>query len=326
MTKPLKIDVAVETWPLAGEFVIARGAKREAAVVVVRVTDGAVAGCGECVPYTRYGETLESVCAAVRAHAHLHDRDALLSQMPPGAARNALDCALWDYEAKSSGKSAAARAGVAPLSSVTTAYTISLGEPDAMAETAARAAQTMPLLKIKLGRPDDAERMRRIRAACPNARLIGDANEGWTPKTLPALLIAAADAGFELIEQPVPAGEDDCLAKIERQVTVCADESVHTAADLPHLRERYDAVNVKLDKAGGLTEALALSRRAHDLGFKVMVGCMVATSLAMAPAILVAQTANWVDLDGPLLLARDREPALRYDGALVYPPSPELWG
>jgi L-Ala-D/L-Glu epimerase len=326
MTKSLKIDVTAETWPLAGEFVIARGAKREAAVVVVRVSDGAVAGRGECVPYARYGETVESVCAAVRAHAYLHARDALLSQMPPGAARNALDCALWDYEAKSSGKSAAALAGLPPLAPVTTAYTISLGEPDEMAQTAARAAHTMPLLKIKLGRPDDAERMLQIRAACPTARLIGDANEGWTPETLPVLLAAAADAGFELIEQPVPAGEDACLAKIRRDVTVCADESLHTAVDLPHLRGRYDAVNIKLDKAGGLTQALTLSRQARELGFKVMVGCMVATSLAMAPAVLVAQGADWVDLDGPLLLARDRDPALRYEGALVYPPSAQLWG
>jgi L-Ala-D/L-Glu epimerase len=326
MTKPWKIDVAVETWPLAGEFVIARGAKREAAVVVVHVTNGTVVGRGECVPYARYGETLESVCAAVRAHAHLHDRNAVLSQMPPGAARNALDCALWDHEAKSSGKSAAALAGLPPLTSVTTAYTISLGEPDAMADAAARAAQTMPLLKIKLGRHDDAQRMRRVRAACPATRLIGDANEGWTPATLPALLAVAAEAGFELIEQPVPAGEEACLAKIRRDVTVCADESIHTAADLPHLWGRYDAVNIKLDKAGGLTEALTLSRRARELGFKVMVGCMVATSLAMAPAVLVAQGADWVDLDGPLLLARDRDPALRYEGALVHPPSAQLWG
>jgi L-alanine-DL-glutamate epimerase-like enolase superfamily enzyme len=278
------------------------------------------------VPYARYGETPDGVCAAIRAQRNVSDRKALLAEMQPGAARNALDCALWDYEAKRMGKSAAELAGCRQPEAVTTAYTISLDEPRRMAAEAARAAETMPLLKIKLGGEDDADRMRRIRGACPGTRLIGDANEAWTEAALPELLAAAADAGFELIEQPLPAGEDAALARIRRAVPVCADEALHTRADLGRLRERYDAVNIKLDKAGGLTEALALSEQARAMGFRIMVGCMVATSLAIAPALLLAQEAHWVDLDGPLLLARDRAPGLRYEGARVHPAPPELWG
>ena len=246
--------------------------------------------------------------------------------MPAGAARNALDCALWDYEAKRSGISAAALAGLQRLDALTTAYTISLDTPGNMAAKAAHAAQTMPLLKIKLGGEGDADRMRQIRAACPQARLIADANEAWTPAMLPELMATAAEAGFELIEQPLPAGQDAALAQIRREVPVCADESLHTRSDLDRLRGRYDAVNIKLDKAGGLTEALALAEAARASGFKIMVGCMVATSLAIAPAVLLAQGADWVDLDGPLLLARDREPSLRYEGGLLHPAPSQLWG
>ena len=326
MPTSLTIDVDVETWPIAGEFVIARGAKREAVVVVVRVSDGTVAGRGECVPYARFGETVESVRTAILAQAHVTSRTALLKQMPAGAARNALDCALWDYEAKRSGTSVAALAGLERLDALTTAYTISLDTPGNMAAKAAHAAQTMPLLKIKLGGEGDADRMRQIRAACPRARLIADANEAWTPALLPELMTIAAETGFGLIEQPLPADQDAALAQIRRDVPVCADESLHTRSDLHRLRGRYDAVNIKLDKAGGLTEALALAETARTLGFKIMVGCMVATSLAIAPAVLLAQGASWVDLDGPLLLARDRESPLRYEGALLYPASPQLWG
>jgi L-alanine-DL-glutamate epimerase-like enolase superfamily enzyme len=326
MPVPLKIELAVETWPIAGQFAIARGVKREATVVVATVGDGTTAGRGECVPYGRYGETQDGVCAAIRAQRNVSDRTALLAEMAPGAARNALDCALWDYEAKHTGKSAAELAGCRKLEAVTTAYTISLDEPHRMATEAARAAETMPLLKIKLGGEGDTDRMRRIRRACPGTRLIGDANEAWTEAALPQLLAAAADAGFELIEQPLPAGGDATLARVRRAVPVCADESLHTRADLARLRDGYDAVNIKLDKAGGLTEALALSEQARAMGFRIMVGCMVATSLAIAPAMLLAQQAHWVDLDGPLLLTRDRAPGLRYEGARVYPASPDLWG
>lgn len=326
MPASLTIDVGVETWPIAGEFVIARGAKREAIVVVVHVGDGAVVGRGECVPYARYGETVESVRTALLAQPNVTTRTALLDQMPAGAARNALDCALWDYEAKRSGTSVAVLAGLQRLDALTTAYTISLDSPDTMAVKAAHAAQTMPLLKIKLGGEDDADRMRQIRAACSQARLIADANEAWTPALLPDLMATAAEAGFELIEQPLPAGQDAALDQVRREVPVCADESLHTRSDLDRLRGCYDAVNIKLDKAGGLTEAFALAEAARALGLKIMVGCMVATSLSMAPAVLLAQGADWVDLDGPLLLARDREPSLRYDGGLLHPASSQLWG
>jgi L-alanine-DL-glutamate epimerase-like enolase superfamily enzyme len=255
----------------------------------------------------------------------LTDRETLRRQMPAGAARNALDCALWDLEAKRAGQRAAALAGLPPLRPVTTAYTISLDEPEAMAATAAGAARRMPLLKLKLGGAGDAERLRAVRLACPTVRLIADANEACTSELLPSLMQAAAETGVELIEQPLPADADAALAGA-RPVPVCADESLHTLADLDRLAGRYDAINIKLDKAGGLTEALALAAAARARGLSIMVGCMVSTSLAMAPALLLAQDAAWVDLDGPLLLARDRTPALSYEGALVHPPEPPLWG
>jgi L-alanine-DL-glutamate epimerase-like enolase superfamily enzyme len=327
MTLSHSVRIEIETWPIAGVFAISRGAKREATVVAVHVGDGEFTGRGECVPYARYGETVGSVHAAIRAAAVSMklDRAGLQRLAPPGAARNALDCALWDLEAKRTGTSAAALAGLPPPTPVVTAYTIGLGEADAMAQAAA-SARDKPLLKIKLGGDGDAERMRAVRTARAEARLIADANEAWTPALLPALMAVAAECGFEAIEQPLPAGADAALAEIERRVPVCADESVHTRADLAALAGRYDAVNIKLDKAGGLTEALALANEAREAGFRVMVGCMVATSLAMAPAMLLAQGADWVDLDGPLLLARDRQPGLVYEGALVHPPEPRLWG
>jgi L-alanine-DL-glutamate epimerase-like enolase superfamily enzyme len=245
--------------------------------------------------------------------------------MPAGAARNAVDCALWDWEAKHSGTGAAALAGLPAPGPVTTAFTLSLGSADAMAARAA-SVPSMPLLKLKLGGVGDAARLRAVRVARPDARLIADANEAWTPELLPELLAVAAETGIEVVEQPLPAGADAALAEIEREVPVCADEALHTRAELAALAGRYDAVNIKLDKAGGLTEALALAAEARAAGLRIMVGCMVATSLAMAPALLVAQDADWVDLDGPLLLARDRQPGLAYEGALVHPAPPGLWG
>ena len=326
MPATLKVEATVETWPIAGEFAISRGAKREATAVVARVSDGAVSGRGECCPYGRYGETVEGVRVAIAALARVSDRAELSRQMPAGAARNAVDCALWDWEAKRSRTSAAALAGLpAPLRPVTTAYTIGLGSAEAMAAKAA-AVPSLPLLKLKLAGEGDAGRLRAVRRARPDARLIADANEAWTPEQLPELMAVAAETGVEAIEQPLPAGDDAALARIERRVPVCADESLHTRADLAALAGRYDAVNIKLDKAGGLTEALALAADARAAGLRIMVGCMVATSLAMAPALLLAQTADWVDLDGPLLLARDRQPGLAYEGALVHPALPELWG
>jgi L-Ala-D/L-Glu epimerase / N-acetyl-D-glutamate racemase len=325
MPVALKIEATVETWPIAGTFTISRGAKREAAVVVAQVSDAANVGRGECCPYARYGETVEGVRDAIVALDEVRSRVELLQRMPAGAARNALDCALWDWEAKRTGTGVATLAGLPAPHPVTTAYTISLGSAEEMAAKAA-AAHSMPLLKLKLGGDGDAERMRRVRAACPGTRLIADANEGWTPDALPALMAVAAETGLELIEQPLPAGSDAALAETERKVPVCADESLHTRADLARLARLYDAINIKLDKAGGLTEALALAAGARAAGLRIMVGCMVATSLAMAPALLLAQDADWVDLDGPLLLARDRQPGLVYDGALVHPPTAALWG
>jgi L-alanine-DL-glutamate epimerase-like enolase superfamily enzyme len=253
------------------------------------------------------------------------DRSELQHAMPPGAARNALDCAFWDLEAKRTGRPVHALAGLPPPQPRVTAYTISLGTPAAMAEAAAKAA-TRKLLKVKLGGDGDPERIAAVRTAAPASELIVDANEGWSPENLAANLAACAAAGVTLVEQPLPAGRDEALAAVARPIPVCADESVHDRASLAGLRGRYDAVNIKLDKTGGLTEALAMAREAERLGFALMVGCMVATSLAMAPALLVAQGARVVDLDGALLLARDRPDGLRYEGSLVHPSIPALWG
>ena len=325
----LTLSVRIERWPIAGTFTIARGAKTEAIVVVAEVGDGVHVGRGECVPYPRYNETPDATQAALLAMTDAlksgMDRQALQDAMPAGAARNALDCALWDYEAKASGARVwqlLKRDAPQPL---TTAYTISLAAADAMAEATAKAAHRS-LLKIKLGGDGDEARIRAVRNAAPNSELIVDANESWTNDNLARNLDACAAAGVTLVEQPLPAGRDEALAKLRRPIAVCADESVHDRASLGQLRDRYDAINIKLDKTGGLTEALALADAARAFGFDLMVGCMVATSLSMAPAILLAQTARVVDLDGALLLAKDRENGLRYGGSLVYPPGAGLWG
>jgi L-alanine-DL-glutamate epimerase-like enolase superfamily enzyme len=326
---PAALRIRIETWPIAGQFTISRGAKTEAKVVVAELTDGNTVGRGECVPYARYGESVEGVAAALEAMAGAVSkgltREELQSAMPAGAARNALDCAFWDFEAKRSGCPVHELADLPAPRALTTSYTISLGTPEAMAK-AAQAAADRPLLKIKLGADGDAERIAAIRAAVLSAELIVDANEGWTPGNLIANLKACAAAGVTLIEQPLPAAADDALRGLERPVPVCADESAHDRASLSALSGKYDAVNIKLDKTGGLTEALLMARAAQDLGLKIMSGCMVATSLSMAPAMLLAQVAQWVDLDGPLLLAKDREHGLRYDGSLVHPATRAVWG
>jgi L-alanine-DL-glutamate epimerase-like enolase superfamily enzyme len=281
------------------------------------------------VPYARYGETVEQVAAAIAAMAgdiaRGLDREGLQTAMPRGAARNALDCAFWDLAAKRAGSPVHELVGLDTPKPLTTAYTISLGTPEAMAQAAAKAADRT-LLKVKLGGGDDVARISAVRRAAPNAELIVDANEGWTPDDLAMNLAACAQAGVTLVEQPLPANRDEALAGLARTVPICADESVHATASLSALVGKYDAVNIKLDKTGGLTEALAMARQAERLGFTLMVGCMVATSLAMAPAVLVAQRARVVDLDGPLLLARDRPDGLRYEGSLVHPATPALWG
>ncbi len=323
------LSLSVDRFPLARAFVISRGAKTEAVVVVAEIRQGEARGRGECTPYARYGESVESVLAqieSVRAAIEAGaDRTALQTLLPAGAARNALDCALWDLDAKRLGVPAYAMAGLHRLGPATTCYTISVGDPDAMAAHAAEAA-ARPLLKVKLAGAGDAARISAVRAAAPEATLVVDANEAWDEKNLAANLEACAQAGVALVEQPLPAGRDQALARLRRPIPVCADESVHERAGLPALRDRYDAINVKLDKAGGLTEALALAAEGERLGFSIFVGCMVASSLAMAPAMLIAARARFVDLDGPLLLARDRPEGLRYEGSIVYPPEPALWG
>ncbi len=321
--------VEAERFPIAGTFTISRGSKTEAEVICCTLRQDGFAGRGECVPYRRYGETIDSVLAAIEAaRARVEagiDRAGLLAAMPAGAARNALDCALWDLEAKITGRSAAATGGIATPKPVVTAYTLSLDTPENMAAQA-RLNASRPLLKVKIGGDGDRERIRAVVEAAPASRIILDANEGWTEADVADNLAFAAGLGIALVEQPLPAGRDAALAGLARPLPVCADESVHTAEDLPALLGRYDAVNIKLDKAGGLTAALALRDRARALGFQVMVGCMVGTSLGMAPAMLLAQDADFVDLDGPLLLARDREPGLVYSGSLVSPPRRDLWG
>ena len=323
------LSVKAESFPIAGRFTISRGSKTEAEVLTCTVTDGRFFGRGECVPYRRYGETMDGVREAIESMAGpIADgitRDDLMRLMPAGAARNAIDCALWDLEAKASGRPAHLTACRAVPRPITTAFTLSLGEPETMAAEA-RANATRPLLKIKLGGPGDIERIHAVRQGAPDSKLILDANEGWTEENIEQNLAAAAEAGAVLVEQPLPAGRDHILGEISRSVPVCADESLHTAEDLDSLARLYDAVNIKLDKAGGLTAALVLRDRAREMGFSVMVGCMVGTSLAMAPAVLLAQDSDFADLDGPLLLARDRSPGLTYAGSLVSPPEAALWG
>lgn len=323
------LTVAVERFPIAGTFTISRGAKTEAVVVAATIADGQARGMGECVPYARYGESVDSVVAAIESVREKIeagcDRSELQGLLSAGAARNALDCALWDFDAKRLGVRAFQMAGLHRLSPATTAYTISVGTPEAMAEAAAKAA-ARPVLKIKLAGAGDPARIAAVRAAAPEAQLIVDANEAWAEADLETHFAACAAAGVALVEQPLPAAQDMALARAKRPIPVCADESVHDREGLATLRDRYDAVNIKLDKTGGLTEALSLAAEAERVGFALFVGCMVGTSLAMAPAMLLAARAQFVDLDGPLLLARDREPGLVYDGSLVHPPAPELWG
>lgn len=323
------LSAIAERYPIRGTFTISRGSKTEAEVVCCTISQGGSKGCGECVPYRRYDETIESVLAQIEAVKPLVEagisRRRLADAMPAGAARNAIDCALWDLEAKLSGTPAFRRIAAREPVAVVTAFTLSLGTPQAMAAEASANAYR-PVLKVKIGGDGDSERIRAVAAAAPQSRIILDANEGWTSENLAENIAIAHSCGVALIEQPLPAGRDEVLREAARLIPICADESVHTADDLPRLIGLYDAINIKLDKAGGLTEAMRLRDAARRHGFQVMVGCMVGTSLAMAPAVLLAQGAEFVDLDGPLLLARDRMPALRYDGSLVSPPDPELWG
>ena len=319
------ITVTSDSFRLAEAFVISRGARTEARVLTVRITRGGWTGWGECVPYARYGETLASVTDQIAALSPDVTRAELARALAPGAARNAVDCALWDLAAKSAGRPVWELAGLCAPLPVITAFTLSLDAPEAMRAAAARHAHR-PLLKIKLGTPEDMPRLEAVRRGAPKARIIVDANEGWSPEIYADLAPHLVRLGVELVEQPLLAGADEMLAEIARPLPVCADESCHDRSSLPGLRGKYDMVNIKLDKTGGLTEALALKAEAEAQGLGVMVGCMVGSSLAMAPAVLLAQGASIVDLDGPLLLAEDRATPLDYDAAGVHPPRPELWG
>lgn len=325
---PRHLAVAIERFPIAGQFVISRGARTEAVVVVATITDGDHRGRGECVPYARYGERVEGVVATIESQrAAIEgglDRTGLQDALPAGAARNAVDCALWDLEAKLTGVPAHVLAGIARVPRSTTAYTISLGTPQTMGDAAQRSGR--PILKIKLGGQGDPARIAAVRAAAPDAVIIADANEAWTPELLAENLAACRQAAVALVEQPLPAGDDEHLAAYRGIIPLGADESLHVRDDLDRLAGLYDVVNVKLDKTGGLTEALALVADAEARGLGIMVGCMVGTSLAMAPAMLLTPRARFVDLDGPLLLAQDRPDGLLYEGSIVSPPTPALWG
>jgi L-alanine-DL-glutamate epimerase-like enolase superfamily enzyme len=325
-----RLSVSRQSFPTRGSFTISRGSRTHVEVVLVELGEGGARGRGECVPYARYGETVEATLQEIEGlrgaiEGGRLDRQALQSALPAGAARNGLDCAFWDLEAKSAGKRVWELAGLPAPRPVTTAYTLSLDTPEKMGQ-AARDNAARPLLKLKLAGPEDLERVEAVRAGAPDARLVVDANEGWDAESFARLAPELARLGVTLVEQPLPADADAALAGLPGHVPLCADESCHDRSSLPHLMGRYDTINVKLDKTGGLTEALALVEAAEAAGFGIMVGCMLATSLAMAPAFLPAQRAQVVDLDGPLLLAEDRAPPLIYDGSTVHPPSAELWG
>ena len=321
----MSIEVTRDVFKLAQVFTISRGSRTEAKVLTAHVTRDGITGRGECVPYARYDETLDSVEDQIRGLPADVTRAALQDLLPAGAARNAVDCALWDLEAKAAGKRVWELAGLPAPGPEITAYTLSLDTPEAMLAQAQKNAHR-PLLKIKLGTPDDMPRLEAVRKGAPEARIIIDANEGWSAEVYADLAPHLVRLGVGLVEQPLPAGEDEALIGMDRPVPVCADESCHDRASLPGLKGKYDVVNIKLDKTGGLTEALLLRDAARVAGYDVMVGCMVGSSLAMAPATLVAQGARVVDLDGPLLLAEDRDQPLVFDDSGVHPPVPALWG
>ncbi len=321
----MKITVTRDVFKLAQVFTIARGSRTEAKVLTVKVEQDGVTGWGECLPYARYDETMDSVTAEIESLPEIFTREELQTLLPAGAARNAVDCALWDLEAKQAGKRVWELAGLPAPGPEITAYTLSLASPEEMQKQAAENAHR-PLLKIKLGTPDDMPRLEAVRAGAPEARIIIDANEGWSAENYAELAPHLVRLGVELVEQPLPAGEDDALIAMDRPVPVCADESCHDRASLSKLKGKYDVVNIKLDKTGGLTEALKLRDAALAEGYQVMVGCMVGSSLAMAPGTLVAQGVTVTDLDGPLLLAEDRDVPLTFDDDGVHPPKADLWG
>lgn len=325
----VELKVRHEAWPVRGKFTISRGSRTQADVVVAELSDGTHVGRGECLPYPRYGESVEGVIAEIEALrgdlAQGLDRQALQARLAAGGARNALDLAFWDLECKRAGKRHWELAGLPAPAPVTTVFTLSLDSAENMGLKAAENA-ARPILKLKLAGPDDLDRVEAVRANAPAARIVIDANEGWTVEQYTTLAPELQRLGVVMVEQPLPVGEDAALAEVARPVPVCADESCHDTATLAGLKGRYDMINIKLDKTGGLTEAVLLAREARARGLSIMVGCMLGTSLGMAPAALLANDAEFVDLDGPLLLARDRDPPLRYEGSLMHPPTPDLWG
>ena len=321
----LQVSVKHEKFRLREVFTIARGSRELADVLTVSVSNGNLTGRGECVPYSRYGESIESVTHQIQSLPYEFDRAKLQELLPAGAARNAVDCALWDLEAKQKGKRVWDLIGVPAPEPVVTAFTISLASPDQM-RASAKKHSDRPLLKIKLGTPDDMPRLEAVRVGAPNSQIIVDANEGWSADVYRELAPHLMGLGVTMVEQPLPAGDDELLGEIDRPLPVCADESCHDTSSLPDLAGKYDMINIKLDKTGGLTEALKLKKKALKEGYKLMVGCMVGSSLAMAPATIIAQGADIVDLDGPLLLAEDREKPLKFNEKGVHPPTKELWG
>ena len=325
----LKLAVKSESWPIRGSFTISRGSKTQVDVVLVELTDGQYRGHGECVPYARYGESCASVIETIHSFQPAIEQGLELAElqflMPAGAARNAVDCAMWDFLAKKSQCSVAALAGVNSLAPQMTAYTLSLDTPEKMYLAAVENAH-YPMLKLKLAGAGDVERVKAVRDGSPAARLIVDANEGWTAETYQQLVPELYTQGVEMIEQPLPADQDDALITLDRPIPLCADESCHDRSSLIDIISKYDMINIKLDKTGGLTEALALKQDAQAEGLGIMVGCMLATSLAMAPAIIVAQGAQVVDLDGPLLLEKDRDQGMLFENGFIFPATPALWG
>jgi len=324
-----RVSFRVETWPVRGEFRISRGSQTEIAVVTVEIREGSVIGRGECRPYARYGETPESVMAAIEAiRQELQEgleQDELQNYLAPGAARNAIDCALWDFAAKRAGQPVWKLAGLPPPQPLITAYTLSVDSPENLAVTA-ESQKWRPLLKLKLAGHRDLQCVAAVRTHAPASRLIIDANEAWSQRDYENLTPELARLGVEMLEQPFPAGSDTCLTSLPKLLPVCADESCHDTKSLDRLSGLYDVVNIKLDKTGGLTEALKMKALARQRGFEIMVGCMVGTSLAMAPAFFLAQGTRYVDLDGPLLLAKDRQPGLHFSGSQLFPPDEALWG
>ena len=321
----MKIDVSQDSFPLKSAFRISRGSKTTADLVTVKLTRNGVQGWGECVPYPRYGETVESVTEQLQSVPPHITRADLIETLPAGAARNALDCAIWDVKAKETNRRVWQLANLPKPKPVQTAFTLSLGTVENMTRAATQNAHR-PILKLKVGAPDDLDRLVAVRNAAPDAKLVIDANEGWTIDDYQLLIDHLVDMNIALIEQPFPAGQDACLSNLDRPIPICADESVHTSEDLPALVGKYDCLNIKLDKSGGLTTAIDLKAKAQAMGFDIMVGCMVGTSLAMAPALLLASDATLVDLDGPLLLTKDRDTPISYDARGMHPAPAELWG